>query len=291
MSIAGITTFEPNLNRLRENLNSIAAQVDRIIIVDNGSSNIDSISSLTTEYGEVVSMCMNSANLGVANALNRIVNLASDTDEDWVLLLDQDSVASPGMFDTLARYRSPTTAILSPLVVDINRPHPQKTNTNVEHCMWPITSGSLLNIGICRELGYFNEDLFIDFVDDEYAIRAFLAGYESLRVNTATLYHEVGHLKAAGIPFPHYEKGRWMLRRAFDSGHTPLRHYYQIRNLLYLRKQYNSVLQQHGVQLPSAIKYYIHSVFFEPHKFQNITEMNRGIVDFRGLFHSSGNQQ
>ena len=40
MVLAGITLYNPELDRLEENIASIQNQVDRIICVDNGSKNI-----------------------------------------------------------------------------------------------------------------------------------------------------------------------------------------------------------------------------------------------------------
>ena len=37
---AGIVTYQPDMDRLRENLNAVVGQVDFVVCVDNGSRNI-----------------------------------------------------------------------------------------------------------------------------------------------------------------------------------------------------------------------------------------------------------
>ena len=38
--IAGIVLYNPDLGRLKENIESICKQVDKVILIDNGSDNI-----------------------------------------------------------------------------------------------------------------------------------------------------------------------------------------------------------------------------------------------------------
>ena len=42
---AGIVLFNPEISRLKENITHILGQVDRLILVDNGSSNKEEIQS------------------------------------------------------------------------------------------------------------------------------------------------------------------------------------------------------------------------------------------------------
>lgn len=38
--IAGIVSFNPEINRLANNISAIALQVERVIVIDNGSKNV-----------------------------------------------------------------------------------------------------------------------------------------------------------------------------------------------------------------------------------------------------------
>ncbi|MCO6558913.1 MAG: glycosyltransferase [Bifidobacterium sp.] len=283
MSLSGITTYNPDILRLRNNLNSIVTQVDKIIIFDNHSSNLNEIQNLTNHYSGRVSLYSSSTNVGVAAALNAMLAVAQNQHEPWILFLDQDSKPELNLYRKLSAHVEPNTAILSPLVEDINRKHQDANKHEIEPFMWPITSGSLVNVDVCKKLGSFNERLFIDFVDDDYSIRVFLSGYKSYRVNDAILTHEIGRLTPSGIPFPHIEGGRIVWRRAFNSGHSPSRHYYQVRNLCYLRQRYGKSLAKRDVKLPSVLKFYLHSIIFENNRIANIKAMNKGFADYGNL--------
>ena len=95
MLVAGIVTYNPDINRLAENLESIASQVDRIIVVDNGSTEWDSIAA-TVEHYSALSV-RNATNLGIASALNQMATKALELGSKWLLTLDQDSVCSEGL--------------------------------------------------------------------------------------------------------------------------------------------------------------------------------------------------
>lgn len=279
-AFAGITTYNPDIERLAANLGAVIPQIDRVIIVDNGSSNLGSIRLLAERYGGKVDVRPNGTNFGVARALNLMVEDAVAHGNGWVLLLDQDSVCGEDMVAKLLGHVSKEVAIVCPLIADRNRERRQESNgLPVEEYDWPITSGTLLNIEACVGLGGFAESLFIDFVDDEYSLRARLAGYKILRVNDAVLIHEIGKLRPVGIPFPHLEGGCIVMRRALDKGHSPKRHYYQVRNLAALRREYGEACRSEGIVLPSFWKFILHSLLFEPNKRENLRMMMLGLKD------------
>lgn len=281
--VAGLTTFNPDLDRLDSNLNAITGQFDHIYVWDNGSENYCDILKRCQKYADVVSVETNGRNIGVASALNVLVRRGADAGAEWILLLDQDSMPPEGLYDGLSEHADSDIAIISPRISDINRNEHEVECQDVQEYMWPITSGSLINIKIWQLLGGFDERLFIDFVDDEYSIRVFLAGYRSIRVNSIILHHEIGHLKPVGIPFPHCENGDIVWRRAYSSGHSAMRHYYQVRNLTYLRKHYGKELEKKNITLPSVNKFIVHSLIFEPNKWENLIAMCKGKRDSKEL--------
>lgn len=287
MRIAGLTSFNPELSRFKSNLDSIAEQFDYIYVWDNGSTNFEEIKNICRNYDGKVHLETEGTNIGVASALNHIVQRSSDLGSDWVLLLDQDSIPPKNLYTKLMQYTKQDIAIVSPKIRDINRSKEDQEAPEVEDFMWPITSGSLLNVAIWEKIGGFDDKLFIDFVDDEYSIRVILNGYRSIRVNSIELNHEIGHLVAVGVPFPHFENKKIIWRRAYSSGHSPMRHYYQVRNLAYIRTKYKQILAKHGVFLPSLTKFILHSIIFEPHKISNCKAMYSGLQASKRLIISN----
>ena len=51
--IAGIVTFYPNFERLKENIDAIVTQVDHVILVDNGSEDLKKLDALVESYKQV----------------------------------------------------------------------------------------------------------------------------------------------------------------------------------------------------------------------------------------------
>lgn len=88
--VAVVITYNPELERLKKNIASLLPQVQKIIIVDNGSKNIHSIEE--TFNVEKVYTKKLKKNVGIAKAQNIGFNEAKSYSADWVLTMDQDSI-------------------------------------------------------------------------------------------------------------------------------------------------------------------------------------------------------
>lgn len=195
---AGIVLYNPELKRLEQNISSILSQVDKVILVDNGSINIKKVENKYKNIDKI-SIIKNKSNLGIAAALNQIVNECDYRGFKWVLTLDQDSVVPNNLIDEYINYINyDKVAIITPYIVDINsKKHSNDIvhNKKYEYVRECITSASLTNIEICKKLGCFDNEMFIDYVDFDYCTRVNLNGYSIIKVNSTTLKHEVGKLQ------------------------------------------------------------------------------------------------
>lgn len=86
---AGIVSYNPELKRLKENISVIQNQISAVVVFDNGSDNIDEIRNLISELTNV-EFIRSEKNLGIAGALNRLMQWGNDKGYDWMLSLDQD---------------------------------------------------------------------------------------------------------------------------------------------------------------------------------------------------------
>lgn len=84
--IAGIVLYNPDLGRLKENIESICKQVDKVILIDNGSDNIREIEDLIKEYLNCI-LLKNGENMGIAY--------------DIAIQMDGDGQHDPKYLDTL----------------------------------------------------------------------------------------------------------------------------------------------------------------------------------------------
>lgn len=239
----GIVLYNPDMARLKENVDSVIKQVDCLVLVDNASKNIEEVKAL---FGgnEKITILLNDENKGIAAALNQILNWAEKMGAEWVLTLDQDSVCAPDMVEKLWKYKDVgKIGILCPRL--IHRKRPEKGQDKKEEkeyrtaTMCP-TSGSLTNIAAMKEIGGFDEKLFIDEVDEEACIRLRIAGYCILKVNTAELLHDWGNQTEVYL-FPRLSKilpmPAWK-EPVYPNNHSNLRKYYIMRNNIYVHRKY-----------------------------------------------------
>ncbi len=235
---AVIVTYNPD-SSLRENVPHVIHQVDQVFIVDNGSSG-ESLAIVREVEAFVKTKVIYSAeNLGIAAALNIGVREAQTAGFDWVLTLDQDSCPGEGMVaKMLAAYeawpRPECVGLICPRVVErrlaaADLPRPELKTREIKLA---ITSGSLVPTKIFAKVGFFDERLFIYYVDHDLCFRLAAAGYCLLEVGDAVLEHDTGEMSRhsfAGIGF-------------YTTNYNPKKWYYISRNRVVLYRRYG--LQQ-----------------------------------------------
>ena len=227
-TLAGIVTYNPDIERLTENLDSVRKQnVDELVIIDNGSDNVDEIGKTL----EGVSLIRNSKNLGIAKALNQIFQYADKAGCNLVITLDQDSVCPEDYLDKFSPYFSLEFGILCPVIVDINAGIDARKSidftTEIQEIRGCITSGSITKVSAWKAVNGFDETMFIDSVDYDFCDRIIRAGYKVLRANTIELQHEIGHQtkhKLFGVD-------------VYVKNHSAFRKYYIGRNIAYIARK------------------------------------------------------
>lgn len=234
---AVVITFFPDAG-FPERLEKITAQVSRVIVVDNGTTGESGV-NLERALGvrESVTCIRNGANLGVAAALNQGISraLAEEGDCPWIVTFDQDSLPAGDMVEKmLAVWKShphpEKLMVAGPRITFVDstsRPDPADDRPwrEVTHV---ITSGSLISRRAFELAGYFNEGLFIDYVDIEYCLRLRTLGYQVIEVQSTEILHHMGRL----------EERLFLGEKVHPTHHPPLRRYYQFRNALLLHRQY-----------------------------------------------------
>mgnify|MGYP003311394843 CR=1 FL=1 len=73
--MAGIVLYNPEKKRLKENIDAIINQVDKIVLVDNGSDLTLDTKDFFGEASDKVVLIRNSENKGIAKALNQILEI------------------------------------------------------------------------------------------------------------------------------------------------------------------------------------------------------------------------
>jgi len=269
---AGIILYNPDVERLSKNIEAISPQVDMLIIVDNASTNIDEVQK---RFGDERYMWIkNDKNLGIATALNQLIEFADTNGCEWILTLDQDSICENNMVERLLTVADDDKiAMVSPLIMDRGIAdadiRSEEQLSEVEDVRLCITSGCLTNVKAVVDVGGFNEWLFIDEVDREMSLRLLLNGYRLIRVNYVTLCHEYG-LKTVTRKF--------LWKTVVYRNYAPIRVFYQTRNLIYMMRKYGREYT------PSVFRRWVRLFFafgvkfvLEPNRIKRLKSFVRGI--------------
>ncbi|NQX45866.1 glycosyltransferase [Paenibacillus tritici] len=280
---AGIVLYNPDLDRLDQNINSIRNQIDLIFLIDNNSENITLITQKYNNDAQIHIM-KNYENKGIAFALNQICQLAIAFKYEWVLLLDQDSICSSKIIRTYNNYTSDqSVALLTPYIIDINKTnleeYKSKRLTNFSFVEWAITSGSMIRIDAWKKVGFFDEELFIDAVDFDFSFRLQINGYKQIRINSEYLLQEVGNAEPTWIYRPHIDNsGKWTIKRYYRTNHSLIRQYYMIRNHLIIARKYQKYKSKNR-RIIFVIALALPKIFVEKNKFKLVKVMYKGFID------------
>lgn len=266
--LSSIITYNPDINRLKENLHAVLNQVDKVLIIDNGSDNVQEIKNYLKNTANVI-FIVNHENRGVACALNQEAKYALENGYEWLLSLDQDSVIPGGLVDEYQKYiDNSEIGMICCKIKDRNfgeLDYNAKITGGTEFVPTCITSASMIRLSAWKKVGGYYEPLFIDSVDFDICYSLREAGYKILRTNDIALLHEVGHGKKVHF----LGKDRQLVN------HSALRYYYIFRNGLFVGRRHR--------YLASAIKHYMFSILLI-----NLFEENRLSKDkmiFKGLWH------
>lgn len=279
--VAVVVTYNPDLKRLKKNVEQLLSQVDKIIIVDNGSSNILFIQQYFKNVNIYVkSLCKN---VGIAKAQNIGFKEASLFDAKWVLTMDQDSILANQsvqlMLETEQASKQ-TTAILTPRYIDLNWTLEQKLNEDqklsgdVQEMETVIASGNLVSMDAWRAIGGYDEWLFIDQVDLDFDKRLQLAKFKIYQVNTIEMKHEIGEI----INRPILQKMLGFNRSKVFSDHSPMRQYYIFRNRIVFWRRYPEV-RGNEPYIRGSLTGSRHILLFQKQRIKKLFGAWRGIKD------------
>ncbi len=243
---AVIVVFNPDRAQLLENLAAVACQAEKLIVVDNGCSDLLH-QEICRRYPTLVWRKAD-GNLGVAAAQNLGIEEARRRGARQVLFLDQDSTVQIGMMAELQRlwsdlqgngarlgaigpcYIDPTCGLSAKLERRQVAERRGAMAVKVDGCVevdFLIASGSLVSLDALAEVGDMDPGLFIDHVDTDWCHRARALGFRLFGATQARMHHSMGERR----------KRIWLLRWRNVALHRPFRYYYIFRNsvLLYRR--------------------------------------------------------
>ena len=246
---AGMVLFNGDLEKAAANVENILPSVDAFFIVDNGSDDISPIESRFAA-NEKVTIIKNGANKGIAYALNRALDAACEGGFDRLLTLDQDTVCDPELMSVYSRYlHIDKLGVICPFVIHRGKCEPEEYLASpkpeaeffhtYDRC---ITSAALTDVKAAKEIGGWNDELFIDAVDFDFNYRLMKAGYRILRANDAYIVQEIGErvpIKLYDLVYRFVGDHKYHGPKYF-SVHSDFRLYYIARNYKWFLKKYRA---------------------------------------------------
>jgi rhamnosyltransferase len=282
---AVIVTYQPYHAELLAQAQALAPQVAGIWVIDNASTSdpTPGLSALGYAHLRVHRLA---ENLGVAAAQNRGIDLARQAGAECILFLDQDSLPAPDMVASLhavlraKQAEGIAVAAVGPRYEDqrgLGQPFVKvrglrigrvacRDDTDVVEVDHLIASGSLVPMATLDAVGGMVEELFIDYIDTEWVLRARMRGYRAYGVCAARMRHILGETPIRVL-------GREIVSR------TPLRHYYMFRNAIWIyRQSWVPTAWKIAEGLRLAQRFVFYALFARPRAAQ-IGMMLRGMVD------------
>lgn len=235
---ACIVCYRVQTAALKPLVDALRDQVGKILLLDNSSEVEGHLAALADE--QVIYLPM-SFNRGTAGAMNQAWQLALAEGAAAMISFDQDSLPDIGL---VAQLRSSLSGLqqagLRPAAVGPGKIDPRNSKTfRLLHPVRPgfrhasadsaptievdhlITSGCLICAETYQTVGPFREELFLDYVDIEWSLRARALGYSLYTDPRTTMAHTIGDqvIQIGGRSLP---------------VHKPLRCYLLVRNHLLL---------------------------------------------------------
>jgi rhamnosyltransferase len=182
-------------------------------------------------------------NQGLSKAFNKGIELAASRGHRNIFVFDQDTRIPPSYFENMLQFKNSmdgrysNCALCVPNFLDRNSgtfaKYPIISRYSVRHrtcnnlesespedALIAITSGTLIDYEMYRQIGPFREDYFIDFSDNEYCLRVHRRGFRVAVNYKVTIDHAIGQR----------ENHRFLSLSIKPNHHHPVRRYYIARN-------------------------------------------------------------
>lgn len=228
--LAVIVSYNPDKNLL-DLVEKLSKFTSKIVVVDNGSHNSNYYMELLCEY-QSLSFYQSSQNKGIAWGINKGIEIGLSENIKYVITFDQDSLPIDNFLDyyneLIIQENNEKIGLISCMYTDSEDVLIKKKDLEYHKELSLITSGMLHNVAIFKEIGLYNEAMFIDYVDFEFVLRSAAAGWNTYRIDNPILKHRLGEPLVKRF-------GKYRIK---STNHSPLRRYYQMRNYVYVMKKY-----------------------------------------------------
>lgn len=279
MISAIIVLFNPDLTHINNFIRQLKNQVDKIILVDNTPYSLRKYFNDEFFKDNLIYVDLKE-NLGIAAAHNAGIKKAIEINSEYVIIFDQDSSVPDGFVSSLVavdktlRGEGKEVAAVGPSYIDIKtnmmapviqfsglrvkriKPHKDELYTPADYI---ISSGTLIHVDVFKTVGLMMDELFIDYVDLEWGLRAKKMGYSCFVANHVIMEHSIGD-RSIKVPFSN----------KYVNIHSDFRKYFIIRNAFFLIIYSNLQANWRIVQVPKTFMYFGFLCLFVSPRLSNV---------------------
>lgn len=278
-----IVAYNPDLSQLLSTIGSIQGQGSSVIVVNNGTELLISDVKVINEF----------KNVGIATAQNDGIFEAIANGATHIALFDQDSEVPENYFEKMleAVETLDNVGMVAPSIFDVNKRlrvepklytrekkltliQPSAKDTEMINAgkyrlaAVPIASGSFFPLSTINSVGVMNDNLFIDSVDTDFAIRILLSDLDIYQINNLIMNHAIGNRKPVNI-------GKFAF---WTTNHSPMRRYMMTRNIILIRNLYSkNVRGLTHMMFRTLLSTFVY-ILFEQQKASKLHAFVRGMV-------------
>lgn len=197
----------------------------RVVVIDNASTD-GTVEAVLSRFPEV-QFIYNETNRGFAAAINQGLRRALDQAADYVLVLNNDTVADPAMLEGLMDVaRGASDSMVVPKIYYYSRPniiwsvgallnrwtfelkgnvHDREDSgqwENVTERQFATACAALMPRRLVERVGFLDERFFVYYDDADWSLRVLAAGFRILLAPQAKLWHKVAGA-SGGVDTPH----------------------------------------------------------------------------------------
>ncbi|MDE5779181.1 MAG: glycosyltransferase [Lachnospiraceae bacterium] len=270
---AVVILYEPN-EVVYDNILTYASDVEIIYVYDNSEQINEKIKKRIMEIPNVHYIA-NAINEGLPRAINIVADMAMKKGIEWLFTFDQDSQADKGMVAGMIRFAESRMCgeKIGMIAPNITRESGIQYDCYYTYYDKVIQSGAMHRLSILKELGGYDEALFIDQVDYDYCTRMRLAGYYLIKVNQFFLRHNLQDDENVIEKFINGKK-------YFENKYSPARYYYICRNNRYCMDKYEKKDAVYALECYNNITYMEQNVEYDNQKEEKLAAMRQAEIDY-----------
>ncbi len=260
--VSVVVLYHPNQEALKPNLDAIVPYVDALLLWNNTPARMPN-----PYVHDKVIYINHGENVGLPRAYNYAWHYAQTHGFTHVLTMDQDSYF-PRLDDFLAYIQKRNeVALFGPYVPSVGVPR------LVEECqsvLSIINSGACVPVEILNHVHGYNEDFFMDIVDEEFCLHARALGYVVYQVKAFNLQHCYGKLHEV----------KWLGKTvARVANYSSMRVYGICRNKLIMWRNYSVHAELKRRKVWEDVKSFIKMLCFEQNKWSKCCAYCIGYYD------------